>query len=83
MLGYIRAFAQQMRAMRGHLVQAGKLQYKYQKQRWFLEAADIYCDAVNRLTRDLVLQPAVARLPGLPRVSDDLHPVRPFYVAAR
>ena len=55
LLGYIRAFAQQMRAMRGHLVQAGKLQYKYQKQRWFLEAADIYCDAVNRLTRDLAL----------------------------
>jgi hypothetical protein len=44
-----------MRAMRGHLAQADKLRYKYQKQRWFLEAADIYCDAVSGLTHDLTL----------------------------
>jgi hypothetical protein len=55
LFGHIRSFAQKMRAMRGHLAQADKLHYKYQKQRWFLEAADIYCDAVSGLTHDLTL----------------------------
>jgi DNA mismatch repair protein MutS len=55
LLGHITSFAQKMRAMRGHLAQADKLRYKYQKERWFLEAADIYCDAVSGLTHDLTL----------------------------
>jgi len=55
LFGRIKSFAQKMRAMRGHLAQADKLRYKYQKQRWFLEAADIYCDAVSGLTHDLTL----------------------------
>lgn len=49
----IKSFAQKMRAMREHLAQADKLYYKYQKERWFLNAVDIYCDAVNRLVHDL------------------------------
>jgi len=55
LFGHIKSFAQKMRAMRGHLAQADKLRYKCQKQRWFLEAADIYCDAVSGLTHDLTL----------------------------
>lgn len=55
LFGHIKSFAQKMRSMRGHLAQADKLRYKYQKQRWFLEAADIYCDAVSGLTHDLAL----------------------------
>ena len=55
LFGHIMSFAKKMRAMRGHLAQADKLHYKYQKQRWFLEAADIYCDAVSCLTHDLAL----------------------------
>jgi len=55
LFGHIKSFAQQMRAMRGHLAQADKLHYKYQKERWFLEAADIYCAAVSGLTHDLTL----------------------------
>ena len=55
LLGHIRSFAEKMRAMRGHLAQADKLHYQYQKLRWFLEAADLYCDAVNCLTHDLTL----------------------------
>ena len=42
-----------MRAMREHLVQAEKLYYKLQKERWFLDAVDIYCDAVTCLVHDL------------------------------
>ena len=55
LFGHIRSFAQEMRTMRGHLAQADKLHYKYQKERWFLDAADVYCGAVNRLTRDVTL----------------------------
>ena len=49
----IKAFAENMRAMRKHLVQAEKLHYKLQKERWFLDAVEIYCDAVTCLVHDL------------------------------
>jgi DNA mismatch repair protein MutS len=47
--GAVAAFAEQMREMRRHLAQAGKLRYRYQKEHWFLDAASIYCDAMNTL----------------------------------
>jgi DNA mismatch repair protein MutS len=46
-------FARKMREMRKHLAQAEKLHYKYQKERWFLDAVEIYCDAVSTLTEEL------------------------------
>ena len=49
----VRAFAQTMRRMREHLAQAEKLHYEYQKERWFLDAVEIYCDAVRSLADDL------------------------------
>ncbi len=55
LLGHIRSFAQQMRSMRDYLAQAGKLRCQYQKERWFLEAVDIYSSAVGGLARDLTL----------------------------
>ncbi len=51
----LQAFAQKLRAMRDHLTQAGKLSYKYQKERWFLDAVELYCDAVTGLVHDLSL----------------------------
>jgi len=51
----IKSFAQKMRAMREHLARADKLYYKYQKERWFLETIEIYCDAINCLVHDLSL----------------------------
>jgi DNA mismatch repair protein MutS len=51
----IGAFANEMRAMREHLAQADKLYYKYQKERWFLDAVELYCDAVAGLVNDLSL----------------------------
>jgi DNA mismatch repair protein MutS len=51
--GHIRSFAQRMRAMREDLVQADKRYYQYQKQSWFLDAVEIYCDAINCLAHDL------------------------------
>jgi DNA mismatch repair protein MutS len=49
----IAAFARRMRAMREHLQQISQLHYQRQKQRWFLDAVAIYCDAVTALVGDL------------------------------
>ena len=54
LLEAIQKFAKKMRALREHLEQAAKLYYKYQKEKWFLDAAQIYCDAVKQLAAGLV-----------------------------
>ncbi len=51
---YIKSFTQKMRTMREHLVQADKLHYKHQKERWFLDSAQIYCEAVRSLLQNLI-----------------------------
>jgi DNA mismatch repair protein MutS len=50
-----KAFAHKMRVMRDQLAQSDKLYYKYQKERWFLEAVATYGDAINCLVDDLSL----------------------------
>jgi len=50
---HIKSLAHRIRDMRAHLSQAAKLYYKYQKERWFVESVEIYCDAVNCLVQDL------------------------------
>jgi DNA mismatch repair protein MutS len=45
----IQQFADLMRTVRGHLDQATKMQYQYQREGWFLDAASMYCDAVRAL----------------------------------
>ena len=52
---HIKSFAQKMRSMREHLTQSDKLYYKYHKEGWFLEAVEIYCDAVTCLAHDVSL----------------------------
>jgi DNA mismatch repair protein MutS len=47
LLAYVRGFAQSMREMRDHLVQAKKLYDKEHKQAWFLSASELYCDALT------------------------------------
>ena len=49
----IKAFSERMRGMRGHLDRAKKVYYQHEKERWFLAAVELYCDAVERLTQDL------------------------------
>ncbi|MGH3320464.1 MAG: MutS-related protein, partial [Streptosporangiaceae bacterium] len=51
--GYVRAFADRMRTMRAHLAQVDKLHYTYQKEHWYLDAVEVYCDAVSRFADDL------------------------------
>src|ERR1022692_192558 len=55
LFGQVESFAQKMRTMRRHLSQATELRYRYQQERWFLDAAEIYCDAVASLACDLTL----------------------------
>jgi DNA mismatch repair protein MutS len=45
----VRSFAESMRSMREHLTQAGKLHYQLQKQSWFVDATEIYCEGVRSL----------------------------------
>jgi DNA mismatch repair protein MutS len=52
---HMELFAQRMRSMREYLARANKLYYKYQKQRWFLDAVELYSDSVNRIAHDLAL----------------------------
>jgi DNA mismatch repair protein MutS len=49
----VRKFAGSMRLMREHLAQVGKLHYQLQKQSWFLDAVEIYCEAVRSLAAGL------------------------------
>jgi DNA mismatch repair protein MutS len=49
----ITLFGRSVRAVREHLGQIEKCYYQRQKERWFLDAVDVYGDAVNRLARDL------------------------------
>jgi hypothetical protein len=53
LLDNINTFARDMSAMREYLAQSEKLSFRLQKERWFLDAAGIYCDAVVRLAHDL------------------------------
>jgi len=50
---HIQAFAQKMRTMRKQLTQVDKLYYRYQKERWFVDAVEMYCEAVIGLVHDL------------------------------
>ena len=49
----IRKFARSMKWMREHLGQVGKLHYHLQKQSWFLDAVEIYSEAVRSVAADL------------------------------
>lgn len=49
----INTFAQNMNKMRESLTLSDKFNYVYQKQRWFLNTVEIYCNTINIFTRDL------------------------------
>jgi hypothetical protein len=56
-LACVQAFAQGMRTMREHLVQAEKRHYQVQKSAWFLDAVEVYCDTVKSLAEALSALP--------------------------
>ncbi|HEX8013394.1 MAG TPA: DNA mismatch repair protein MutS [Casimicrobiaceae bacterium] len=47
------SFSERMRAMRQHLAPAKERYYPREKERWFLDAVGIYCEAVERLSQEL------------------------------
>jgi DNA mismatch repair protein MutS len=55
------AFAQKMRRMREHLASAEKLRYTYQKESWFLDAVETYCEAVSALAQELSVLDVTSR----------------------
>jgi len=55
LLENIKSFADKMRTIRVRLALIDKLSYKYNKEGCFLDAVEIYCDAINCLVHDLTL----------------------------
>jgi len=53
LMEHINAFARKMVSARRYLALVEKLDFKYHKKGWFLEAALVYCEAVRDLERDL------------------------------
>ena len=49
----IEAFSKSMRAIRRQLELANKLDYKFEKPRWYLDSARVYCEAMERFSNDL------------------------------
>ena len=49
----IKSFSEKMVNTRRYLALAKKVRFKSVKERWFLEAALIYCDAINGMVTDL------------------------------
>src|ERR1700683_3423368 len=50
---HVTRFAQLMGQVRAHLGQLAKMQYRYHREGWFLDAAAIYCDAVRSFAGQL------------------------------
>jgi DNA mismatch repair protein MutS len=57
----IKAFAEAMGRMRDHLAEVEKLHYPLQKQAWFLDAVEIYCEAVRSLADELAERDVTSR----------------------
>ena len=53
LLEHVESFARKMRLMRERIALADKLHYKYQKQRWYLDAVATYCEAATELAAEL------------------------------
>jgi DNA mismatch repair protein MutS len=53
LFGHVASFAERMSQVRAHLGQLAKMQYRYYREGWFLDAASIYCDAIQSLAEQL------------------------------
>lgn len=69
-LAGVRAFVQAMRAVHQGLEQAGKMHYRRQRERWFLDSVGAYCRTVQELA--IALSEADPRSRGLRAVRDHL-----------
>ena len=53
LLGAARDFADRMSQVRAHLRQLAAMRYRHQREGWLLDAASVYCDAVQLLALSL------------------------------
>jgi DNA mismatch repair ATPase MutS len=53
LLDVVQRFAEHMQEVRAHLRQLEKMEYRYHREGWLLDAAAIYCDAVRSLAEHL------------------------------
>jgi DNA mismatch repair protein MutS len=53
LFGHVTSFAGQMRVTREYLAQATKLYHPFQKDSWFLDAIELYCDTISHLLDQL------------------------------
>jgi len=53
LLASIKSFSNQMRSVRLHLNASEKIHYEYGRKAWFLDAVELYCEAVLELGRSL------------------------------
>jgi DNA mismatch repair protein MutS len=61
LLDEVRQFADRMSEVRRHLRQLAEMRYRYQREGWLLDAAAIYCEAVQALAGQLASAPAGSR----------------------
>lgn len=61
LLGDLEAFAETMRSVRAYLVRTERATHRAEKQRWFVDAADLYGDGIIRLADDLTRAPLASR----------------------
>jgi len=67
---HVKSFENGMRSVRAHISQADKLYYRYQKEAWFLDAVQTYCDSVLALSQGLAAAEIASR--GLSAFRDHL-----------
>jgi DNA mismatch repair protein MutS len=60
---FVRTFAQDIRKARDRLERASKSHYRYEQERWFLDAADAYCRSIAQFEGELAV--ASVRSQGL------------------
>jgi DNA mismatch repair ATPase MutS len=53
LLGYLQAFAWAMQSMRQRLPKKEDGYYQFEQERFFLEAVEVYCDAINSFSKNL------------------------------
>jgi DNA mismatch repair protein MutS len=58
---HIKSFESRMRSLRAHISQIDKLHYRYEKEAWFLDAVEIYCDTVSTLSKHLACDDITSR----------------------
>jgi hypothetical protein len=58
---HVEQFAKLMRQVRAHLSQTAKMEYRHQREGWLLDAAAIYCGAVESLAGHLASAPIRSR----------------------